>query len=584
MEQESEVATSEGRTGIVSRAWQRVRDSVGRDAGVAYLLIVVLGFFNVLPMLAVLFSSFFAEGFSLYTEFTLRNWELLFLQEFRVIRNTVIYMLAAAFLATTLSAVLGWVIARTDAPFGRLYYYLILFTFFLPPVVSEHVWTRLLAEGGLYPHLLGIHSFPVFTLGGMAVLQAFRLVPLGILLLIPLYSGIDKTLEDVSRTAGAGLFTTARRITIPLVLPGLAAVFLFTLIISVGSFRIPLIIGVPAQIRVLASEIFLLTADTPVEFGVAMAQGTLMVLFAIPLLFGYKRFLGKTEKYQTVSGRGYSRQPTPLGAWRWVVSGAVGFYVLVTMVIPVLLMVYTALVPFYIPPHRNNVANFLEMASFEPFVTVLTAPATREAILNTTIVSFTGATLVTVAPLVISWVVQKTEVRYRQGIDYLAFAPIGLPSVALALGVIFIWSRVITIGVSGTLAIFVIAYFTRSVAVNLRIIDPAVIQINREFLEASQLSGASLFRTIRSVLSPLVMNSMRIAWITSFAFMTTELAIALLLRSPGTELVSAALYRLGLATDTLNQAYALGLTVTVALLVVTLVVEWLTRVQGMEML
>ncbi|MDX1746541.1 MAG: hypothetical protein R3324_11440, partial [Halobacteriales archaeon] len=69
-------------------AWDRLRRRLGGDTGVAYLLILVLGFLNVLPMLAVLVSSFFAEGFSLFTEFTLRNWVLLFEQEFRIIRNT----------------------------------------------------------------------------------------------------------------------------------------------------------------------------------------------------------------------------------------------------------------------------------------------------------------------------------------------------------------------------------------------------------------------------------------------------------------------------------------------------------------
>ncbi|MFB6131091.1 MAG: ABC transporter permease [Salinigranum sp.] len=568
----------------LSRFFDRLKTLLGTDTGIAYALIVVLLFFNVLPIVAVFVSSFFADGYIIFTgSFSLAGWEELATEELSVLWNTALYTVGAALLATALSAALGWAIARTDAPLGRPYYYAILFSFFLPPVVTESVWIRLLAEGGVYPSLLGLDSFPLFTLGGMAVLQGIRLVPLGMLLLLPLYSGINKSLEEVSRISGASLLTTIRKITLPLILPGLAAVFLFALIISLGSFRVPLLVGVPAQIRVLATQIYISTSDTPVRFGLAMAQGTLMVAIAIPLLFGYKRFVGQTEQYSTVSGSGYTRQPTRLGAWRYVVSAVVGAYVVLTAVVPVLMMAYTSLLPYYVPPQTVSLSQFTAMASFTPYVNVLSKPQILSSVTNSVIVALTGATLVTVFPLFISWVVQKRDVGFGTVIDYLAFAPIGLPSVALALGLIFIYGQVIRIGIYGTLAIFVVAYFIRSIPINLRVIDPAVMQINEEFLEASYISGAGFAKTVRSILAPLVMNSVRTAWITSFAFMSTELAIALMLRAPGTNLISATLYQLALSADTLNQAYALGILVTVGILAVIFTIHRLTRVRGMEL-
>lgn len=553
------------------RSTLRERYSSRRNYWIGLGIVLGLVLLNVLPLVVIIATTFMASGVDLWANFTFRNWQIFVQESSGVIVNTFVFATGGALLTTLLSGAIAWVIARTNAPFRRVYYFVIFLVFFYPPVVIETVWIRLLGDGGLYPHLLGLDSLHVYSMGGMIVVQSIRLLPIGMILLIPLFGSIDKTLEDAGRISGAGMLQTIRYITGPLLLPGLSVVFVFAFLINLESFRIPLMIGLPADISVLAIEVYRNTNIPPIEYGVAMVQAVFLVGIAIPLLYLYKRMLGKTNQYVTVSGEGFVAEPVDVGRWRYLYSAVVGVFLFFTVVVPGLFMLYNSVLPYYMPPHLMPAEQILSSVTFSGYTTVLEQPDLVEAAKNSFLVAFVSAFLLTGTGIVIAWVVNKSNIEFTKTIDYLAFFPIGIPAVSLALGMIVMYLKFLPfIPIYGTLGIFLLAFYIKYIPTNVRTMETAVLQVDKSLLEAGSISGASIPRTIYSLLVPIIFDLTRISWILSFAFIAMEMPIVMMLRNANTVMISSMLYQLSNRSSFHAETYAFGVMLTVFFLAVVL--------------
>jgi putative spermidine/putrescine transport system permease protein len=70
--------------------------------------------------------------------------------------------------------------------------------------------------------------------------------PFAFLLVLSYLSGIDPTLERAAATLGAGWFQRFRRITLPLLAPGLATTFCLTFVLAFSVFPSAILVGDPA--------------------------------------------------------------------------------------------------------------------------------------------------------------------------------------------------------------------------------------------------------------------------------------------------------------------------------------------------
>ena len=556
--------------------WQRIqqRYSANRNQWIGIGIVIGLILLNIVPFVIIVLSSFRASGTNLWADFTFQNWVLFVENSGPVILNTFVFATGSAILTTISAGGIAWVIARTDAPFRRLYYFTLFLVFFYPPVVIETVWIRLLGENGLYPALIGINSFNIYSMAGMVIVQSVRLLPIGMILLIPLFKSIDKTLEDAARTSGAGLLQTVRYVTGPLLLPGMAVVFVFAFLITLESFRVPLIIGLPAEIPVLAIEVYQSTNTPPVEYGFAMAQAVFLVGVSLPLLYLYKRLLGRTNQYVTVSGEGFVADNVETGRWKYVYSAVAGIFIVFTVVVPGLFMVYNSLLPYYMPPHIMPLEQIVSSFSLDGYRALFDNSELLDAAKNSFLVAFISAFLLTGTGIVIAWVVNKSEIRYKKLIDYLAFFPIGIPAVSLALAMMVLYLRFLDfIPIYGTLAIFLVAFYIKYIPSNVRTMETAVLQVDKSLIEAGSVAGASVSRSIYSLLVPVIFNLTRISWILSFSFIAMEMPIVMMLRSPETPMVSSILYRISNQASSGAETYAFGVCITALFVAVVLLLH-----------
>jgi molybdate transport system permease protein len=137
--------------------------------------------------------------------------------------------LETATLATLVSLLLGvplaWVLARTDLPGRRFVRALVTVPLVLPPVVGGVALLLVFGRKGLLGAWLDAHfgiTLP-FTTAGVVVAEAFVAMPFLVISVEGALRGADARYEEAAATLGAGRWTAFRRVTLPLVAPGIAA-------------------------------------------------------------------------------------------------------------------------------------------------------------------------------------------------------------------------------------------------------------------------------------------------------------------------------------------------------------------------
>lgn len=253
--------------------------------GLAVLALVVL----VGPVLVVLAISF-TEGRSLRfppTGFSTRWYELLLdgvrsRQIHRAAGNTLTVAAAAATLATLLGTAAALALARAQGRAGRA-----ADALFMAPLVLPGLAFGLAAL--MYFTLLGFRpSLPLLVAGHLIVIVPFVLRTAGASL-----SGLDPALLDASRSLGAGRLRTFRRVTLPLIAPGIAAGAFLAFMASVDNVPVSLFLS-SARTDMLPIRMWGMMEST-LDVRVAAVSGTL-ILGTLLLMLVMERMVGLTRR------------------------------------------------------------------------------------------------------------------------------------------------------------------------------------------------------------------------------------------------------------------------------------------------
>ncbi|WP_150255050.1 ABC transporter permease [Nocardiopsis deserti] len=137
--------------------------------------------------------------------------------------------LSTATAATAVSLLLGvplaWLLARTDFPGRRLVRALVTVPLVMPPVVGGVALLLVLGRNGIVGRYLdawfGI-TLP-FTPAAVVLAQVFVAMPFLVISVEGALRGADRRYEEAAATLGASRAAVFARVTLPMVLPGIAA-------------------------------------------------------------------------------------------------------------------------------------------------------------------------------------------------------------------------------------------------------------------------------------------------------------------------------------------------------------------------
>jgi len=464
----------------------------------------------------------------------------------QTVGNTLVFALGAATLALTIGTFLAWVTERTDAPLRPLIYAISLFPLIAPGVLMASAWVLVLhPKIGVInvwaSSIFGIEGPLIngYSMGGMIWAQAVDQVSLPFLLMAAAFRCMDPSLEEASFVAGARFSTTMRKVTLPLLLPAVLAIFLLIFVRAIESFDVPAVLGVPGGIPVFATQVFLAVWDVPQDYNVASAFGVGYLAISLFLLYFYHRATRMSERYVTVTGKAFRPRRMQLGSWRWSVS-LFGLLLLAFGVgLPVFVFTWTSFLQFYQIPSLSQLSHF----SLDNYREILELPNTLQSIYNTLLVGVLSALLIVMLAAVISWIVIRTRIKGRKFLDFLSFSPIAIPGTVQGLALLWLY-LVVPIPIYATLWILIVAFVGKYITVAVRSTHASLQQISKELEEVSTVSGASWGRTFRSVVMPLMAPGLVVAFIYSLSLTFKVLSMPILLGSVDTKLMSVTIYNM----------------------------------------
>jgi iron(III) transport system permease protein len=565
-----------------------VRAVIGLEAEAWVLIAVsaITAYLVLPPLFSVVQTSLFTTKITgELDEFTLKYYRDLLFQSGLVgpLLNTLYFSIGSAVLATFVGGLGAWVVTRTDAPFRSLGYFTAFASFGTPFILYTIGWLLILGKAGpvnFWLKTLLDRAGPVinvYSLSGMIFVESLLWSPLVFLMLAASFRSMDPALEEASSVCGAGIWHTLRRISFRLMLPAFFSVVLLVFIRAFESFEIPALIGLPGDVRVLTTSIFLDAQRMPPNYGSAGAFSVLLMAVVAATLYVYFRVTREASKYHTVTGKGYRPRVIPLGRWRYVAGAGLLLYAFVLLVVPFLIVFWASLLPFYMQPSFEA----LSKLTFRNYQAALHFDKVAIAVKNSLLLGIGSATAVMVLTAFASWILVRSRLRARWLLDLLTTFPLLFPGIVMGLAILRFY-LIVPIPVYGTLWILLIAFVTRYIPYGIRYTHAGLLQMHQELEEAAYASGASWLNCMRRIIFPLLTPSFLGGWVFIFLISAKELSMSILLVSPSTPVVSVTIFELW-ENAQVGELAAFGVLWTAILVSVAVSYYFFTRRYGVQL-
>jgi len=436
-------------------------------------------------------------------------------------------------LAACVALPLAWLSHKFDFRGKSFLNAMVLVPLILPPFVGAIGLLQILGPYGALNALFGLG--PVDWLGisryaGVVVLQALMLYPIIYLNVSAALANVDPAMEEAAANLGAGTFTTLRRVTLPLIMPGLFAGMTLVFIASFTELGTPLMLGYTRCAAVQVYDELKEISTSPFPYALVS-----VVLFSSVTLYAVSKFLFGRNAHAMQAKAAVAWQAKKLRDWRGVL-----------VVLPFLLVATFALAPhtgvvltsFSTPggwyktvlPEVFTTANYSEALSHD---------LTLRGIRNSLVFSSVAVVLNVLLGIGVALVVVRSKIKIRWLLDGLAMIPLAVPGLVMAFGFLALsgWaSRQAPEGLRYWLDVrenptvfLVIAYAVRRLPYMVRAAVAGLQQTSVTLEEAAANLGANGFTVLRRVTTPLIAANLIAGVLLTFSFSMLEVSDSLML-------------------------------------------------------
>jgi iron(III) transport system permease protein len=491
---------------------------------------LLLGCFFIWPIAATVNRAFFdADGkftFAYVAEiFANHNYREGLLNSFSLACCTTLVTL-------TIALPLSYLSDRFDFFGKKALSALLLVPMILPPFVGAIGLKQMLGQYGALNALLINLGFmgPSDTIDwlgkgqfwGIVAVQSLSLYPIFFLNLTAALANVDPAMEEAAVNLGCTGWRRFRKITMPLIMPGVFAGGTIVFIFAFTELGAPLIFDYS---RVTSVQIFYGIKEIdgnpfPFALVVVMLVATLLLYMASKLFFGRNQY-AMTSKAATVGGG------RPLTGIRGMICFL--FFLGITLLA--------------LMPHFGVV-----LVSFakEWYRTVLPAQWTTEhydaalghylavpSIINS--LKYAGFSVIfdVILGLAIAYVIVRTKLPGRGLLDAISMLPLAVPGLVLAFGYLAITrpGRLFE-GLDPSrdpTYLLIIAYGVRRLPYVVRSAVAGLQQTSETLEEAAQNLGCTPFRTLRRITFPLIAANILAGALLAFSFAMLEVSDSLIL-------------------------------------------------------
>jgi iron(III) transport system permease protein len=161
------------------------------------------------------------------------------------------------------------------------------------------------------------------------------------------------------------------------------------------------------------------------------------------------------RSFVTVTGKAFRPRLVKMGRVRFALSGVAWLYMFIAVLLPVLTLIWAALVNFLTVD-----VSLMRFDLRHVRYVLFTYPKTRLAIQNSLALGLIAATLICLLGLLAGWVIVRRRGRTGRLLDQMSMMPLAIPSIVLALGLLWTYAGLYWVPIYGTIAILLVAYVT----------------------------------------------------------------------------------------------------------------------------
>jgi iron(III) transport system permease protein len=455
--------------------------------------------------------------------------------------NSLILSTVTVALSTGLAIYLAWVVTRTRTPLRQIVTPVAVLIFAVPPMFYTLSWAMLGQQpGGLIDKALqgmfGATPVNVQSWYGLIIVSVLGATAAQYLLLLGPFRALNPALEEASLVCGASRLRSVFQIEIPALGPSILGVVILGFVLGMGLLTTPLLLGEPAGIYVLPTEIYrLIEGETPSDYAGASTLSLLLVLVVLALVAIQSKVLGQ-RKFVTVTGKSSRREAIDIGPWKWLGTLVIVIFTLFALVLPLGQFVLGSFESYFGVYSHFTTGNY---------ATVFQQPGTSQAFTTTITVAVVAGFVATLLGVLITLVAQRSQSRLRRLPDICVWLLWAVPGITLSLGII--WAYLSVPGLKslyGTQWIVLLALVVGTTPLASRAVGGSIAQIARELEEAARTSGASALRATAGILIRLIAPSFAVSWLLSGIVASGNLDIPILLASSSNQTVPLLAYDL----------------------------------------
>lgn len=455
-------------------------------------------------------------------------------------------------LTTLFSLLLGyplayWLSRLPDRTRGTMIL-LVMVPFWTSYLVKSFAWVIVLGRTGIINQIglgTGVLSQPLELLHnelGVMIGMVHAMVPLAILTMLPVMTGIDRRLTQASGTLGATPAKGFWLVYFPLSLPGAAAAGLLTFISSLGFFIVPALLG--GRQQTMLAQLIIVQVQEILNWAFAGALAAMMLAAALVTCWLYDRVFGlsslsgepsdgkagKTgflralglailDRLASVSSAISAGSHRLLGAA--VSSRMLGIYSL-------LMFAFLMLPTLVVLPIAFTSSQFLEFPppgyGLEWFRTYFTSDLWVAATIRSFGVAFATAIVATVIGGFAALALARSRSRWRGIIFAFFLAPMIVPRIVIAVGLFYLFAQM---GLVATDLGLVIGHTVLALPFAFVAIAAVLKSYDWRLDQAAATLGANRVQALRFVTVPLIKSGLTAAFL--FAFITSfdELTVAI---------------------------------------------------------
>lgn len=459
----------------------------------------------------------------------------------KIVWTTVELALGSLAIALVFGTGLAWA-ATMLSPRLRLLRIVPILPIVVPAVASVLGWTFLFSPHPGYlnqllrllPWWSGDYNGPVdiYTVPWIIIILGLALTSFIYLFVSAGFENISGELIEAAQVHGSSRLGVFFRITLPLLRPALVYGGGVALLLALGQFTGPLLLGRAHNINVLTTQMYFATQQTPPQYDVAAALGSPLVLFGLALLIFNRYVLGDHSRFVTHGGKSFR----PASRTSAVGAVAIVAYGLVATVLPVVGLVLVAVSPYWsgqLHPSQFTLSNFH---------TIFHDPAITKGIETSVITSAVAiAIAIPVGYIAATYLRSRRNRIGRPILDFVVAMPLSIPAVIFGVGFLLTYtSRPLVL--YATVWVFILVYITLMIPFSTRMQLSGMVALGDSYVEAARVSGAGFVKAHLTIVTPLMRATFGGAIALMFILLANEFAASLLVRAPNTQVMGTVLY------------------------------------------